>query len=82
MSKLLLKYFNAFNEMNNSTETDQQLDDSSMVEKSRDLKILNKLIVEKATHQTERIPDQDLIGTMLLQKLNFTKLFLMPKSRY
>jgi hypothetical protein len=100
MSKLLLKYFNVFNEMNNANTNASNLStqqcrskllDANASDESQDenhdhdqdttsktaTKCLTRQIVERASHLTECIPEQDLMGTMLLKKSKYTHDFLL-----
>ena len=96
MSKLLLKYFNVFNEMNNANtnasnlntlcqskllsanESDESQDENDDDTTSKNAtKCLTRQIVERASHLTECIPEQDLMGTMLLKKSKYTHDFLL-----
>lgn len=86
---MLLKFFNAFNELNNcSNDDDEEImgDDQLAAGMSTKLKttdkLLTKSIVEKASQQTESVPDHDLIGTMLMKKSKYTHDCLMSKNRH
>jgi hypothetical protein len=94
MSKLLLKFFNAFTELNSNSDEQQQTKNKSQNKHNDDddddvddemeskMKILTKTIVDKAVQQTESVPDHDLVGTMLLKKSKYTHDYLMTKTRY
>jgi hypothetical protein len=97
MSKLLLKYFNVFNELNNTNnscgtttrskkflydketngENNEETDDEIEDEEKSTSKCLTRQIVERASHLTECIPEQDLMCTMLLKKSKYTHDFLL-----
>lgn len=87
MSKLLLKYFNVFNELNNTNkslynkeingENNEDTDDEIEDEEKSTSKCLTRQIVERASHLTECIPEQDLMCTMLLKKSKYTHDFLL-----
>lgn len=89
MSKLLLKFFIAFYELNKSVDTrldntedmDEDREEDQHRSSSRD-KLLSRSIVEKAAQQTELVPDQNLFAVMLVKKSQYTREFLMPKSRH
>ena len=92
ISKLLLKYFNIFNELNSSLDSkldsDDRINELAEEEESDEeslssrAKILTKQIVEKADRLTNSVPDQDIIGTMLLKKSKYIHDFLTRKSRF
>ena len=93
MSKLLLKFFNVFNELNNTSngiakttkfpyekeDNSESNDDQDSIEdqENKTSKCLTRQIVERASHLTESIPEQDLMGTMLLKKSKYTHDFLL-----
>ena len=95
ISKLLLKYFNVFNEMNSVESSDKPESDDmndSELQDEEDKKngevekvtanVLTKQIVEKAERLTESVSDQDVIGTMLLKKSRYMHDFLTRKNRF
>jgi hypothetical protein len=103
ISKLILKYFNIFNELGSGSNgllaatprsrgLDQQLmgsdddeadeDEEQEREEARRATVLTKQIVDKAERLTESVPDQDVIGTMLLKKSKYMHDFLSRKSRF
>lgn len=82
MSKLLLKLFNAFNELNSNVQSDHENEDDELEEKGSELKILTKSIVENAVHLTDSVPDIDLFRTMMLKKFNYSKMVLKSKGRH
>jgi hypothetical protein len=93
ISKLLLKYFNVFDELKSgdsrrSEKTravgveDQLVEDSDEEDISESSNVLTKQIVDKADRLTENVPDQDVIGTMLLKKSKYMHDFLSKKSRF
>ena len=71
--------------MNNNNNTSDQSKAANMDEDEseeamqsvNDKLILTKQIIERAYHLTECIPEQDLIGTMLLKKSKYTHDFLL-----
>lgn len=75
ISQLVLKYFNVLNEMMNAN--DQEMEDL--------IRKMTKQSVEKAEQQTLLVPDQELLKTVMLKKVVYSKIFLDQKttrSRY
>jgi len=80
MCKLLLKFFLLFNEMNNNNEIYGDNDESISEERSAE-KLIYKSVVDKAIRLAECEPDQNVLGTMLLEKSKYTHNFLISTKR-
>ena len=78
MSKLLLKFFIAFYELNKSVDSGSEENEDNE-EKER---YLTRSIVEKSMQQAELVPDQNLFTVMLVKKSQYTREFLMLKGRH
>ncbi|RNA23314.1 nuclear pore complex Nup98-Nup96 isoform X1 [Brachionus plicatilis] len=70
MSQLLLKYFNVLNEMMNVN--DQEMEDIA--------RKMTKQNIEKAEQETLLVPDQDLLRTVMLKKVIYSKMFIAQKA--
>ena len=83
ISKLLLKYFNVFIELNNRETSDLDhlnLNDETKSSQSNQ-NFLTKAICEKSFEMTNSISDHDIIGTMLLKKSKFTHDLILSSRR-
>ena len=81
--KLLLKFFLLFNEMNNNNESYEDNEESISEERARPAeKIIHKWIVDKAARLTECEPDQNVLGTMLLEKSKYTHHYLLSTKKH
>lgn len=83
MTKFLLRFLTVFYELNKTSDEICQnssgvYDDNAHISS---YKKLNRLIIEKAIQQIELVPDQNLFTVMLLKKTQYTREFLIPKSR-
>lgn len=88
MAKLLLKFFISFYDINKNARScnsysESETDDEYMSRSHEDKKekILSRSVIEKANHQIELIPDQNLFTMMLLKKTQYTREKLISKGR-
>lgn len=89
MAKLLLKFFISFYDINKNARNYNSCSDSEAEEEDasrssheyKKEKILSRSVIEKANHQIELIPDQNLFTMMLLKKTQYTRETLIPKGR-
>ena len=79
MSKLLLKFFNVFSEVNNNEM--EALGEMGESIQEHETKVLTKSIIERACQLTDTVPEHDLMGTMLLKKSKYTHDFIMLRRR-
>jgi hypothetical protein len=63
-------------------EEQQEAEDSDDDEARGNSNVLTKQIVDKADRLTENVPDQDVIGTMLLKKSRYMHDFLSKNRRF
>lgn len=80
MSKLLLKFFNVFSEVNNN-ELEARDEMGESIQQEKETKFLNKSIIERACQLTDTVPENDLMHTMLLKKSKYTHDFLSLRRR-
>lgn len=85
ISKLLLKYFNVFIEMNNTENNEKDAfnfnDDDDEESETSNQKVFTKSLVDRAFEMTNSIPDQDILGTMQLKKSKFTHDLILSSRR-